>query len=115
MAMSRRKLRRKPRVRRKVERAARRIAAKLLKLRANLRRILTQADRGAFLGWDTILDRTENAILKSGCAGAFCRALAAIRGLRRRYEGCKMPVETAVEPAWSIIGIIERDLKIRRR
>lgn len=95
-------------------RFARRLAASLRRLRAYLLRLIGTMRRDYTIGWDTILDRTEAAILKC-CPGLFKRELGRINSLRRSYEGYKMPGGTATEPAYDAIAKAERALGIRRR
>lgn len=93
---------------------ARSLEKRLRRLRTYLLRLKALMTRNYAIGWDTILDRTEAAILRC-CPGMFRRELSRIEGLRRRYEGYKMPGHLAIEPAERAIGRTERALGMRRR
>lgn len=95
-------------------RFARRLTVSLRRLRASLLRLMRQVRGGQILGWDTILDRTEAAIFRC-CPGMFKRELGRINGLRRSYEGYKMPTGTATEPTLDAIARAERALGMRSR
>lgn len=98
----------------KTARFAARLAASLRRLRAYLVQLETKANRGRIFCWDTILDRTEAAILRC-CPGMFRSELSRIESLRRKYEGSKMPTTTAVWPASDAIDKAERALGLRTR
>lgn len=100
----------------KASRLAHRLTASLRKLRTRLKALVSrvQAAGSYGIGWDTVLDRTEAAILRC-CPGMFGRELATINGLRRRYEGYIMPIYTAILPANMAIIKTERALGVRTR
>lgn len=81
----------------------------LRRLRTYLRRLVSLARTDPVLGWDTILKRTSDAVLRArGVVRLFRGVLGEIDGTWRRYEGYKMPFETAVSPAWRALNIIRR-------
>lgn len=87
----------------------------LLRLRSAILRIMTAFRDDKFSGWDQVLDKTEAAVFRYGLQRIFKRSLGTINSLRREYEGCKMPDDTAFAPAEDILYKAEKLLGIKIR
>lgn len=89
-------------------------APNLKGLRTYLLGLKSKAFRGGIMGWDTILDRTREAIFRYGAAALLKVQIRETESLARRYEGYKMHVVTALGPANVALHKIERALGIGR-
>lgn len=103
-----------PRARRVAKRLSSTTVLLLKGLRRRLWGIKNLAISTVVIGWDQVIDRTEQAILRSGVKSMFGGELREISGLWRRYKGCKMPLTTAISPASGALWKIDKALGYKR-